>query len=62
MHYETKPHLQASSIGRSSKRALSPNFLDEYAMTRSEVLRVRAEIGHRRLAGRWTGDDGGALC
>ena len=42
MYDETKRHLQESSTGRSSKRALSPYFLDEYTMTRSEVLRVRA--------------------
>ena len=42
MRYETRRRLQGSSTDRSPKRALSPYFVDEYAMTRSEVLRVRA--------------------
>ena len=42
MHDETRQRLHASRTGRSSRRALSPYVVDEYAMTRSEVRGLRA--------------------
>ena len=43
VHNPTNSHLAHPRSARSAKPALSPYFLDEVAMTRSEVLLARYE-------------------
>ena len=42
MRHPTTKKMQKSQTSRSSKPALSPYFVDEFAMTMSDVIRARS--------------------